>query len=224
MIEERVFLSNMRRQIQEGRFEPDDKEDIFSTLILLFCHNQKDRERLKSVLFENYDNLAQLLCISFQEWETFKIKDPNFFISLQLLKESARRFNQASLPAGDLMRDEKSLINYLMTCMARERVEQFRVLFLDKNNALILDEILGKGTVNQAPIYPREITHRCRELRASAVILVHNHPGGTANPSRADVAMTQHVQQALSLIKVKVIDHYIIARTTYTSFQALGLL
>lgn len=209
---------------QQNKAEFEDKEAILTTLVTLFCPNRKERERLFAALNERYENLAQILCMSRPEWEALKISDNAFFVSLQLLKEAAQRLNQASLPTGDLRHNEKLLVNYLMTCMARERIEQFRVLFLDKNNSLILDEIQSKGTVNQAPVYPREITRRCRELRASAVILAHNHPSGTAKPSEADVMMTQQVQQALSLIKVSVLDHYVIARSTYCSFRALGLL
>ncbi|MDF7674680.1 DNA repair protein RadC [Acetobacteraceae bacterium ESL0709] len=219
-----VFPENLLEQILDSQSDLADRECIFAYIVDLCCKSGKDRERLMTLLLGNYTNLAHLLCMSRHERDVLGIRDQNFFVSLRLFREAALRFNQASLPSGDLIHNERLLINYLTTCMARERVEQFRVLFLDKQNGLILDEVQGKGTVNQTAVYPREITRRCRELHASAVILAHNHPSGTAKPSEADVIMTQQVQQALSLIKVNVLDHYIIARSTWSSFRALGLL
>jgi DNA repair protein RadC len=108
--------------------------------------------------------------------------------------------------------------------MARESTEQFRVLYLDQKNQLIVDELQQKGTVNHTPVYPREIMKRALELAATAVILVHNHPSGDPSPSKADIAMTREVADAGHRLDIAVHDHVIIGRSGHASFKSLGLL
>ena len=102
--------------------------------------------------------------------------------------------------------------------------EQFRILFLDKKNALIADEVQQKGTVDHAPVYPREVVKRALELAASAIILVHNHPSGDVTPSDADIKMTLKVRDAAKALNITVHDHLIIGRQGHSSFRELGLL
>ncbi len=111
-----------------------------------------------------------------------------------------------------------------MVQMAREKVEQFRLLFLDEKKHLILDEVQSHGTTNHVSVYPREIAKRCLEIKAKGIIMVHNHPSGQINPSRSDIIMTQNIERALTVIDVKLIDHFIITRKAQTSFRQLGLL
>ena len=112
----------------------------------------------------------------------------------------------------------------LRASMAHEAAEQFRILFLDRKNRLLADEVQQKGTVDHAPVYPREVARRALELHATAVILVHNHPSGDPTPSRADIAMTKEVAAATSAVGVIVHDHIVIARHGHVSFRAQGLL
>ncbi|WP_372785536.1 RadC family protein [Phenylobacterium sp.] len=116
------------------------------------------------------------------------------------------------------------LISYLKLTMAHYEREAFRVLFLDKRNQLITDEIMNHGTVDHAPVYPREVIRRALELSASALILVHNHPSGDQTPSAADVEMTRKVVDAARTLGIAVHDHMIVGRTDVASFKALGLL
>ncbi|MDE3117273.1 MAG: DNA repair protein RadC, partial [Pseudomonadota bacterium] len=108
--------------------------------------------------------------------------------------------------------------------MARNPGEQFRVLFLDRKNVLIADEVQGLGTVDHTPVYPREIVKRALELSASAVILVHNHPSGDPTPSRADIEMTREIVAAAKALRIAVHDHIVVARSGTASFKSLGLL
>jgi DNA repair protein RadC len=117
-----------------------------------------------------------------------------------------------------------ALMNYLSVTMRHELTETTRLLYLDRKNALIKDEIQHRGTVDHTPLYPREIVKRVLELGASAVILVHNHPGGDPMPSRADIEMTRQVAAALGTISVALHDHVIIGRNRETSLRKLGLL
>jgi DNA repair protein RadC len=108
--------------------------------------------------------------------------------------------------------------------MAFAEREQFRLLFLDKRNALIADEVQQSGTVDHTPVYPREVVKRALELHATALILVHNHPPGDPTPSRADLEMTRQIQDAAAVLEIVVHDHLILGNGKHTSFRKEGLL
>jgi DNA repair protein RadC len=116
------------------------------------------------------------------------------------------------------------LIEYLTAVLAREPIEQFRVLFLDTRNRLIADEAQSRGTVNHTPVYPREVVRRALQLQATALILVHNHPSGDPGPSREDIAMTSDIRDAAAALSIVLHDHLIIGRGRHVSFRSEGLL
>jgi DNA repair protein RadC len=113
---------------------------------------------------------------------------------------------------------------YLNAIMAREKIEQFRILFLDNKNRLIADEAQARGTVNHTPVYPREVVRRALELQAAAIILTHNHPSGDPTPSRDDIVMTQNIVDAATTLSITVHDHVIIGNGTWLSFRKEGLI
>lgn len=115
-------------------------------------------------------------------------------------------------------------VNYCRLAMAHEPREQFRVQFLHAKNQLIADEIMNRGTVDHAPIYPREVIRRALDVSAAAIILVHNHPSGDPKPSAADIAITREIVDAADAISVKVHDHLVVGRKRVESFRSLGLL
>ena len=117
-----------------------------------------------------------------------------------------------------------ALIDYVRTELQHEKREQFRVLFLDRKNQLIADEVMGHGTVDHAPVYPREIARRALELQASSLILVHNHPSGDTTPSRADIDMTREIIDVLDPFDITVHDHLIAGTGGVTSFRSSGLI
>lgn len=119
----------------------------------------------------------------------------------------------------------QKLLDYCAGAMAHEPVEQFRLLFLDRKNTLIADEVQQRGTVDHTPVYPREVVRRALELSASAVILVHNHPSGDPTPSRADIDMTKQIVTAATALGVVIHDHVIIGKGgKYVSFKSAGLM
>jgi DNA repair protein RadC len=132
--------------------------------------------------------------------------------------------------AGDQVRDKPvisnwaALLNYVRMALRHEKSEQARVLFLDRKNKLIADEVVGRGTVDHAPVYPREIARRALELSASAVILVHNHPSGDPTPSRADIDLTREIIQALDALGIKLHDHLVVGSAETVSMKAKGLI
>jgi len=117
-----------------------------------------------------------------------------------------------------------ALLAYVKLALAHEPREQFRVLFLDKKNQLIADEVQNHGTVDHAPVYPREVMRRALELSASSVILVHNHPSGDPTPSHADIDMTRQIVEAGRTLRIGVHDHLVVGREGVASFRALGLM
>ncbi|TVR78116.1 MAG: DNA repair protein RadC [Rhodospirillales bacterium] len=143
---------------------------------------------------------------------------------LKAMRAVAVRMARAEVVERRVLDNWDRVIAYLRTTMAHRRVEQLRVLFLDRANAMIADEVLHEGTIDHTPVYPREIVKRALTLDASALIMVHNHPSNQYRPSPSDVAMTETVRQALELVGIVLHDHLIIARRGHSSFRRLGLL
>ena len=144
-------------------------------------------------------------------------------LDLKLLHEAAVRFHHGQVVGRDVISSSSALETYVRVKLSHEPREQFRVLFLDRKNQLIEDRLMGEGTVDHAPVYPREIVRRALELSASAVILVHNHPSGDPSPSSADVAMTREVVEAGRSLRIVVHDHLVVGRDRVASLKALGL-
>jgi DNA repair protein RadC len=117
-----------------------------------------------------------------------------------------------------------AVLDYCRTTMAFAEREQFRLLFLDKKNAVIADEVQQTGTVDHTPVYPREVVRRALELSASAIILVHNHPSGDPTPSAADVKMTRELVDIAKPLGIAIHDHVIVGRDGHASFRGLGLI
>lgn len=145
-------------------------------------------------------------------------------LDLKLMQEAALRIGRETLKRRPLISSWSLLLDYVRAELAYEPREQFRVLFLDKKNQLLADEVLGSGTVDHAPVYPREVARRALELSASAVILLHNHPSGDPAPSSADIDMTRQIVEALRPLRIAVHDHLVVGRDGVVSFKARGLL
>jgi len=144
--------------------------------------------------------------------------------ALKVVHAAALRLTRAEVIERPLLANWDRLMDYLTAAMAREPVEQFRVLYLDTRNRLLADEPQARGTVNHTPVYPREVVARALELRATAMILVHNHPSGDPTLSLADVEMTREVKAAASILSVLLHDHIIIGNGRWLSFRQEGLL
>jgi DNA repair protein RadC len=143
---------------------------------------------------------------------------------LRLVREIACRMARAEVRCRPVLSNWRALIDYLQTAMAHEQIEQFRVLFLDRKNTLIADEVLQRGTVDHTPVYPREVMKRALILNASALIVVHNHPSGDPKPSRDDIEMTRQLKEAASPLEIALHDHVVIGHGKHASFRSMGLL
>ena len=144
--------------------------------------------------------------------------------ALKIVQAATQRLLRGNVMQRPVMNNWDQLIDYLTAVVGHEKVEQFRVLFLDNRNRMVADEVLGRGTLNHAPVYPREVVKRALDRHAAALILVHNHPSGDPTPSREDVAMTREVQRAAEALRITVHDHIIMASGRWVSFRREGLL
>ena len=144
--------------------------------------------------------------------------------ALKLVQAAAIRLARAELASGPVLSDWTALTGYLTAVMARERVEQVRVLYLDSRNRLLADEAQSRGTVNHTAVYPREVVRRALELQATALILSHNHPSGDPQPSPDDIAMTRQIVQAARTLSITVHDHVVVGAGAWFSFRQEGLL
>lgn len=145
-------------------------------------------------------------------------------LELKIVHAAALKLAQERVLRRPVISSWDELLAYCRASMADEKIEQFRILFLDKKNILIADEVQQKGTVDHTPVYPREVVKRALELSASAIILVHNHPSGDPTPSRADIEMTNQIVKAAQTLGVRVHDHLVIGHRSQASFKGLGLL
>jgi DNA repair protein RadC len=142
----------------------------------------------------------------------------------RLVREIACRMAKAEVRSRPVLSNWQALIDYLLTAMAYEQIEQFRILFLDRGNNLIADEVQQRGTINHTPVYPREVVKRALILNASALIVVHNHPSGDPKPSRDDIEMTREIKAAAEALGIAIHDHLVIGHKGHASFRSLGLL
>lgn len=145
-------------------------------------------------------------------------------LDLQLIFEVTRRAAKEPAAKRPVITSWNALLAYVRVALQHEPREQFRVLYLDNRNQLILDEIQNRGTVDHAPVYPREVVRRALELSAKSMIIVHNHPSGDPTPSRADIEMTRQVIEAAKALELSVHDHLVVGREGVASFKQLGLM
>ena len=144
--------------------------------------------------------------------------------ALKLIHAAALRLVRADVRDQPVVSNWDKLMKYLNAVLAREKVEQFRVIFLDARNRILGDEMLCRGTARHTYVYPRQVLIRALELHATALILVHNHPSGDPTPSRDDIAITGEIQRAAAPLDILVHDHVIVGNGRWTSFRDKGLL
>jgi len=145
-------------------------------------------------------------------------------LDLKVVAAAAQRMVRSEIKGREILSSWNNVLDYCRAVMAFEEREQFRILFLDKKNALIADEVQQTGTVDHTPVYPREVVRRALELSATALILVHNHPSGDPTPSRADIDMTRTIIESAKPLGIAVHDHIIIGKKGHASMKGLLLI
>jgi DNA repair protein RadC len=182
-----------------------------------------DLKPLAKALLARFGGLAGVLGATLEELTKVKGVGRHTALDLKLVHEATVRMGRGEAAKRPVIASWSALLAYAKVAMAGASREQFRVIFLDKKNQLIADEVMNEGTVDHAPVYPREVMRRALELAASAVILAHNHPSGDPTPSAADVAMTRQVAEAGRVLNIAVHDHIVVGREGIASLKALGL-
>jgi DNA repair protein RadC len=183
-----------------------------------------DTKPLAKALLHKFGTLSEVLAAPRERLKEVDGAGDRVVDELKLIKAFAERLAGEAVRKRPLLSSWSALLDYCRAAMAFEEREQFRILFLDKKNVLIADEVQQTGTVDHTPVYPREVIRRALELSASALILVHNHPSGDPTPSRADIQMTSTIAEVGKPLGILVHDHLIIGRDGHASFKALGLL
>ena len=204
---------------------PDALPDYELLELLLFLSiPQRDTKPLAKALIAKFGSFGDVIAAPAERlMEVDGVKEATV-AALKIVEAGALRLAKARVINRPALSSWEALLDYCSAAMARSQTEEFRVLYLDRKNVLIQDEVHQRGTIDHTPVYPREVVKRALELGASAVILVHNHPSGDPTPSRADVAMTKEIAAAAKALKIEVHDHLVIGRGKHASFKAMGLL
>jgi DNA repair protein RadC len=193
-------------------------------LVLFRTLPRGDVKPLAKHLVATFGSFADALAAPFERLVEIKGVKEATATDFKVIEAAARRFAKGAIGKRTVLSSWSSLIDYCRTAMAFDDRERFRILFLDKKNALIADEVQQTGTVDHTPVYPREVVRRALELRATALILVHNHPSGDPTPSRADIEMTRTIVDVAKPLGIAVHDHVVVGRDGHASFRALKLI
>lgn len=192
-------------------------------LMLFRVIPRRDTKPLAKTLLHRFGDLAGVLAAPAQRLAEVDGCGPAAALEIKVLQAVMERAARAEIARRPVIGSWSQLVAYCKLAMANAPREQFRVLFLDSKNQLLADEVLNEGTIDHAPVYPREVARRALELSAASVILVHNHPSGDPAPSAADVAITKEIVAAAKAIGVRVHDHLVIGRHGAASLKSLGL-
>lgn len=193
-------------------------------LLLFRAIPRRDTKPLAKRLIARFGSFAEVLAAPPARLKEIEGVGPAVIHDLKLTLAAVHRVSSASIQRRTVLSSWDAVIDHCRTVMAFGEREEFRILFLDKKNQLIADEVQQTGTVDHTPVYPREVVRRALELGASALILVHNHPSGDPTPSKADIEMTREIVAAGEKLGISVHDHVVIGRSGETSFKSAGLL
>ena len=193
-------------------------------MLLFAAFRTGDTKPLAKTLINRYGSFAKVLAARPEELVDAPDLGIQVASAIKLVQAAALRMLRAEVLEQPILNKWDLLMEYLTAALSREKIEQFRVLFLDSRNRLIADEAQARGTVNHTPVYPREVVKRALELHATALILVHNHPSGDPTPSRADIEMTAAVRDAAAVLDIVLHDHIMLGNGRTTSFRRDGLM
>ena len=193
-------------------------------LVLFGPIPRRDVKPLAKALIRRFGSFADTIAAPPERLREISGVGDAVVAALKTVEAAALRLAKGRIVNRPALSSWEALLDYCAAAMARAETEEFRVLFLDRKNILVAEEVHQRGTVDHTPVYPREVVKRALELGASALILVHNHPSGDPTPSRADIAMTREVAVAAKALKIELHDHLVIGRGRHASFKALGLL
>jgi DNA repair protein RadC len=214
----------LRERLREGGGDVLSDYELIEALLFAVIPRQDTKPIAKALLAEFDGNFDQLFASSRERLKKIPGVGDAVADHIALIRSVVARSAKQKAVVRETLSSWTALVDYCTKKMANEINEQFRVLFLDRKNKLLKDEVQGRGTVDHTPVYTREVVKRALDLGASAIILVHNHPSGDPTPSTSDVEMTKEIVDAARLLGVSVHDHLIIGKGRHASLKQLGLM
>jgi DNA repair protein RadC len=216
------------RERLRGRFREAGSDAVSDyemlELVLFRALPRRDVKPLAKILIEKFGSFAEVIAAPPQRLAEVAGLGESAITEFKIVEAAARRLARGEVKKRHVLGSWSAVLEYCRAAMAFADKEQFRILFLDKRNQLIADEVQQVGTVDHTPVYPREVVKRALELSATAVILVHNHPSGDPTPSRADIQMTQQIVEVAKPLGIAVHDHIIVGKEGHASLKGLKLI
>ncbi|MGB9365527.1 MAG: DNA repair protein RadC [Xanthobacteraceae bacterium] len=193
-------------------------------LVLFRAIPQRDVKPLAKMLLEKFGSFAEVISAPPERLKEVEGLGDAAVTEFKVVAAAAQRLARGEVRKRPVLSSWASVLDYCRTAQAFAEKEQFRILFLDKRNQLIADEVQQQGTIDHTPVYPREVVKRALELSATAIILVHNHPSGDPTPSSADIEMTKQVATIAKPLGVQLYDHIIVGKDGHASLKGLRLI
>jgi DNA repair protein RadC len=192
--------------------------------VLFLAIPRGDVKPLAKTLIATFGSFAEVIAAPPARLAEVKGVGPAVITNLKIVQAAANRLAKGEVKRRPVLSSWSAVLDYCRTAMAFAEKEQLRILFLDKRNQLIADEVQQTGTVDHAPVYPREVVKRALELSATAIVLVHNHPSGDPTPSHADIQMTKSIQEIAKPLGIALHDHIIVGKEGHASLKGLRLI
>jgi DNA repair protein RadC len=213
----------LRRRFREGGSDAIPDYELIE-LILFRAVPRRDTKPLAKAILARFGSFAEAMNAPDELLREVPGLGEAAVTEIKLVRAAALRLVRAEVLERPVLASWSQVLDYCRASMGFENKEQFRILFLDKRNQMIADEVQQRGTVDHTPVYVREVVKRALELSATAIVLVHNHPSGDPTPSRADIEMTKQIVAAAKNLGIVVHDHIIVGKQGHASFRGLGLI
>jgi DNA repair protein RadC len=196
----------------------------FLELILFRALPRRDVKPLAKSLLDRFGSFVEVIVAPPARLREVSGMGDAAVAELKIIQAAAARLARGEIKRRPVLSSWSAVLDYCRTAMAFAERESFRILFLDKRNQLIADEVQQTGTVDHTPVYPREVVRRALELSATAIVLVHNHPSGDPTPSHADIQMTKQIINVARPLGIEVHDHIIVGREGHASLKGMQLM
>jgi DNA repair protein RadC len=212
----------LRKRFREGGAGPLPDYELME-LILFRAIPRRDVKPLAKEILARFGSFAEAVAAAPERLMEIEGVTDAVVTEIKVVQAAALRTSQSEVKQRPVLAAMSTVLAYLRSAMAFEDREQFRILFLDRRNRLIADEVQGRGTIDHTPVYTREVLKRALELSASAIVLAHNHPSGDPTPSKADIDMTKQIVEVATKLGVTVHDHIVLGRDGHLSMKSAGI-
>lgn len=214
----------LRKKYLQGGYSAFHEYEILE-IFLTYAIPRRDTKPIAKELLERFGDLDGVVSATLDELSQVSGIKENSAIFLKLLGDLSKNLYKGEMKReGVQLKDKSSLLRYLRSEIGFSNREEFRVIFLNNYNMLVGSETLFVGTIDKSAVYPREIVEKVLQYRAKGIIFAHNHPSGNLRPSKQDIAITEHMQEVLEMLDIKLLEHIIITKDGYFSFLEEGLI